>query len=43
VIEKVQFRNGVLGVGPADSTGKPGVTYCPGGTRLGSASGAWRR
>src|SRR5215471_17475513 len=33
VIEKVQAVSGVLGVGPADKTGKSPTTYCPGGTR----------
>jgi hypothetical protein len=33
VIEKVQSASGVRGVGPADSTGKSLVTYCPGGRR----------
>ena len=28
------------GVGPAESTGKSGVIYCPGGTR--SAASGWR-
>ena len=28
-----QFARFTCGVGPADSTGKSGVRYCPGGTR----------
>lgn len=32
-IERFQRSSGVRGVGPADSTGKPLSTYCPGGTR----------
>src|SRR5580700_8008824 len=30
---KVQSSGAIRGVGPADSTGKSVVTYCPGGTR----------
>src|SRR6476659_6271623 len=37
-IAKLQFSSGACGVGPADSTGKSSVTYCPGGTRDGSMS-----
>src|SRR5262245_6959368 len=37
-IENVHSASGVRGVGPADSTGKSVVTYCPGGTRASSAS-----
>jgi Transcription factor WhiB len=33
----------LCGVGPADSTGKPSVTYWPGGTRPSSSSEGWRR
>src|SRR5450755_1239156 len=40
-IEKLQRSSGVLGVGPAESTGKSAVKYCPGGMR--SASCASRR
>ncbi len=36
-IVNVHSASGVWGVGPADSTGKSLVTYCPGGTREGSA------
>jgi hypothetical protein len=35
--------SGVRGVGPADSTGKSGVRYCPGGIREASASAVRRR
>jgi hypothetical protein len=35
---KFQLVSGVRGVGPADSTGKPFVTYWPGGTRPPSAA-----
>jgi hypothetical protein len=35
---KFQLLSGVRGVGPAESTGKPFVTYWPGGTRLPSAA-----
>jgi hypothetical protein len=35
---KLQSAGGVFGVGPADSTGNPDVTYWPGGTRAGSTS-----
>src|SRR5262245_32266863 len=42
VIVKLQASSDVCGVGPADSTGKSYVTYCPGGTRDGSASGRRR-
>ena len=38
-IVKLHASSGVCGVGPADSTGKSSVTYWPGGTRDGSASG----
>src|SRR5205807_2975334 len=41
-IVKLHSSNGVCGVGPADSTGKSPVTYCPGGTREGSATGRRR-
>ena len=41
-IVKLHSSSGVCGVGPADSTGKSGVTYCPGGTREGSATGRRR-
>src|SRR5262245_4261312 len=34
---KSQAPSGVRGVGPAERTGKSGVTYCPGGTRPGGA------
>src|SRR5215472_16815473 len=34
---KFHRSGGVCGVGPADSTGKSLVTYCPGGTRPGGA------
>ena len=34
---KLQLVCRVRGVGPAESTGKPFVTYCPGGTRAASA------
>src|SRR5450755_4210225 len=37
-IEKLQRSSGVLGVGPADSTGKSAVKYCPGGIRLASCA-----
>src|SRR5690348_5169652 len=37
-IVKVHSESGVCGVGPAESTGKSPVTYCPGGTRPGSTS-----
>src|SRR5262245_35957121 len=37
-IEKSHRSSGVCGVGPAESTGKSEVTYCPGGTRAESAS-----
>src|SRR5262245_17110765 len=37
-IENVHSSSGVCGVGPAASTGKSVVTYCPGGTRASSAS-----
>ncbi|WP_432857344.1 hypothetical protein ACQPXB_23420 [Amycolatopsis sp. CA-161197] len=37
----VQSPATTFGVGPADSTGNPGVTYWPGGTRAGSTS-VWR-
>src|SRR5690242_13043088 len=30
---KLHFARGVCGVGPADSTGKSRVSYCPGGSR----------
>src|SRR4249919_3192445 len=36
-IVKLHSASGVCGVGPAESTGKSSVTYCPGGTRDGSA------
>src|SRR4051794_18674315 len=39
---KVQSAVLILGVGPADSTGKSSTTYCPGGTREGSTSGRRR-
>src|SRR3712207_5376725 len=39
----VQRSSGVRGVGPADSTGKPLVTYCPGGTRPVAAAVLRRR
>src|SRR4026209_2177989 len=42
-IVKLHSSNGVWGVGPAERTGKSPVTYCPGGTREGSASGCRRR
>src|SRR6266545_5376927 len=32
-IVNVHSSSGVCGVGPAESTGKSSVTYCPGGTR----------
>src|SRR5690348_14821144 len=38
-IVKLHSSSGVCGVGPADRTGKSPVTYWPGGTRLGSATG----
>src|SRR4029077_8193833 len=38
VIEKFHSSRALCGVGPAESTGKSGVTYWPGGTRDGSAS-----
>jgi hypothetical protein len=41
-IVNVHSSSGVCGVGPADSTGKSDVTYCPGGTRDGSATGRRR-
>src|SRR5918999_2417803 len=38
-IEKSHWSRGVWGVGPAERTGKSGVTYWPGGTRsLGTSS-----
>ena len=37
----VHSSSGVCGVGPAESTGKSSVRYCPGGTRSGGPS--WRR
>src|SRR5262245_13861072 len=37
-IVKDQSDSGVCGVGPADSTGKSSVRYCPGGTRASSRS-----
>src|ERR1700722_11936875 len=40
--EKVHSASGVCGVGPADSTGNPSVTYCPGGTRSASPAGTVR-
>jgi hypothetical protein len=33
---KLHWSSGVRGVGPAESTGKSGVTYWPGGMRDGS-------
>jgi len=33
--EKLHVSSGACGVGPAESTGKSSVTYCPGGTRAG--------
>src|SRR5205085_6648471 len=41
-IVKLHSSSGVCGVGPADSTGKSSVTYWPGGTREGSATGRRR-
>jgi hypothetical protein len=35
---KLHSSSGVLGVGPAESTGKSVSTYWPGGTRAGSTS-----
>src|SRR5216683_377213 len=35
-IVKLHDSRGRCGVGPAESTGKSSVTYCPGGTRAGS-------
>src|SRR5512133_2044517 len=35
-IVKLHSSSGVLGVGPADSTGNSVSTYWPGGTRVGS-------
>src|SRR5262249_6202122 len=37
-IVKLHLASVVYGVGPAESTGKPGVTYCPGGIRDESTS-----
>src|SRR5260370_32753444 len=34
----LHVSSGACGVGPAESTGKSSVTYCPGGTRAGSTS-----
>jgi WhiB family redox-sensing transcriptional regulator len=39
----VHSASGVRGVGPAERTGKPSVTYCPGGTRSAAPSGTVRR
>ena len=41
-IVKPHSSSGVCGVGPADSTGKSVVRYCPGGMRDGSATGRRR-
>src|SRR5215469_2229417 len=40
VIENVQSASAVLGVGPADKTGKSRVRYWPGGRRF---AAAWSR
>ena len=40
-ISNVHSSSGVCGVGPAESTGKSSVRYCPGGTRSGGPD--WRR
>src|ERR1700730_4228069 len=42
VMEKSHCSRRVWGVGPAESTGKSSVTYWPGGTREGSATGRRR-
>jgi hypothetical protein len=42
-IARDHSSSGVRGVGPADSTGKSRVRYCPGGIREASASGLRRR
>src|SRR6202021_529323 len=42
-MENVQSVSRVCGVGPADSTGKSEVTYCPGGTRPAGSASWWRR
>src|SRR5690348_13012525 len=45
-MENVHRSSGVCGVGPADSTGNPSVTYWPGGTRSSFPAGArcrWRK
>src|SRR5438132_13310546 len=42
VIENDQSVSGVLGVGPADSTGKSVTRYCPGGRRPAGASSLGR-
>src|SRR5688572_5024261 len=39
---KSQLVSGVRGVGPADSTGKSGVSYWPGGSRPAVADGCRR-
>src|ERR687887_864603 len=44
VIENSHSSSGTSGVGPAESTGKPSVRYCPGGSSTpGGASGCRRR
>src|SRR5512142_2538333 len=39
LIVKSHVVSDVRGVGPADNTGKSRVSYCPGGSRPGGASG----